>query len=372
MKRNIKRTKVSCVVLVVTLILTMFSSIPVMASSVSNSSVTDAYNEDTLREAYVSYTGATVYEVEGNKFCTLTVGDSDNVIFFLPGLGLTSPIIDMKPFASALAQKGYKVIIVEPLGTGMSDITNKKRTVGNITKELHNLIKKMGYKEYSIMGHSISGAYGLYYANKYPKEVKSFISLDGSVPAQIENTLLMEAEKMNLDSIKSLIESGQDIPSEYYLSSIYGYSYTAEEKDFIKQIFINRQINTSLLNEYDELENNLNKCMDFKFPCKYLGFISEQNLIVYPAALEASSIEELMTIITDRLSSYVPSPSIRDLTQDDLANPKGWAALHLNTYDSSNSSNKTYVVPSNHYVHYSQEWPNMVNIIDNWYKQNVH
>ncbi|MNL67233.1 hypothetical protein D3C87_1917980 [compost metagenome] len=79
-----------------------------------------------------------------------------------------------------------------------------------------------------------------------------------------------------------------------------------------------------------------------------------------------------MEIIPQKLAEYVPSPSIRDLTSDDLANPKGWAAIHLQTYNTNDPVNKTYVVPSNHYVHYSQEWPNMITIIDDWYKSNIN
>lgn len=40
-----------------------------------------------------------------------------------------------------------------------------------------------------LMGHSISGLYGLDYVNKYPDEVSAFVGLDSSVPTISEKKI---------------------------------------------------------------------------------------------------------------------------------------------------------------------------------------
>lgn len=375
MKKTTSRILRRVTTLFFALVIMLSVTPPVMASELQSTTkaASTEYNDDTLRAEYLAYTGAKLVDVNGDKFCTLTVGKGNRVIFFLPGFGLTSPVIDLKPFAKALSEKGFKVIIVEPLGTGMSDIPETKRTIEQITEELHGLVQKMGYNEYAIMAHSIGGAYGLYYANRYKSEVNAFISLDASVADQLENTILSQLESMGMEQLISLIDSGQEVPSDYYLSSIYDHNYTAKEESFIRNIFLNRQINASYKSELAELNNNLTKCKGIKFayPCKYLGFLSELNLAVYSATLKMESIEGIDEILAESMSSFAPSPSIRKVTKKDLTDPNGWAAIHIKTYNTDNPANKTYVVPSNHYIHYSQEWPNMVDIIADWYKTSL-
>jgi len=92
-------------------------------------------------------------------------------------------VIDFTQLTEELA-KDYQVVVVEPFGYGQSEDTKKERSVENLTKEIHTALSTLGIKEYHLMGHSISGVYSLEYIKEYPDEVKSFIGIDSSLPAQ--------------------------------------------------------------------------------------------------------------------------------------------------------------------------------------------
>lgn len=121
-------------------------------------------------------------DVDGKKMVVDIAGQEDEpTIVLLPGWGSPSPVLEFKPLATALA-KNYRVITVEPFGYGLSDGTDKERSIENIVQELHECMQKLGCKEYYLMGHSVAGIYELYWANEYPDEVKGFIGIDPSVP----------------------------------------------------------------------------------------------------------------------------------------------------------------------------------------------
>lgn len=61
-------------------------------------------------------------------------GESKTLVF-MPGLGEASQPLTHKNLLDALAKK-YHILVVEPFGYGLSDVSNEERTVENITEEL--------------------------------------------------------------------------------------------------------------------------------------------------------------------------------------------------------------------------------------------
>ena len=111
------------------------------------------------------------------------VGKGQDTIVLLPGQGTASPYLDFKPMVSEL-KKNYRVVVVEPFGYGLSSQTNRKRSVANITEEIHEIVKTLGLKKYTLMGHSIAGLYAVNYAQEYADEMNGFIGIDSSVANQ--------------------------------------------------------------------------------------------------------------------------------------------------------------------------------------------
>ncbi|OUM67643.1 hypothetical protein PIROE2DRAFT_4807 [Piromyces sp. E2] len=59
--------------------------------------------------------------------------------------------------------KNFNVVMIEPFGYGLSDITKKERTVDNIATELHTCLNKLDLNRVYLMAHSIGGIYSLAY-----------------------------------------------------------------------------------------------------------------------------------------------------------------------------------------------------------------
>ncbi len=126
-------------------------------------------------------------EVYNNEYISaIKMGEGKYTVVFLPGMGTSSPYYDYYNLAS-LVKKYASVLIVEPLGYGFSDDTDKERNLNNYEYELNKVLDYYNIKENIILlGHSYSGIQNLNYANKH-SEVKALICLDCTTAYQIES-----------------------------------------------------------------------------------------------------------------------------------------------------------------------------------------
>ncbi|MBP6686027.1 MAG: alpha/beta hydrolase [Leucobacter sp.] len=122
-------------------------------------------------------------EVDGKRMNIAVFGEGDETIVLTPGAGTASPVADFAPVIAGL-EDDYRIIAVEPFGYGLSDQADTPRTTDNIVREIHEAVSSVGVEEYILMGHSITGIYGMRYANTYPDEVTAFVGIDTSVPEQ--------------------------------------------------------------------------------------------------------------------------------------------------------------------------------------------
>ncbi|MCD2109290.1 alpha/beta hydrolase [Rhodococcus erythropolis] len=121
--------------------------------------------------------------VDGKMMNVVVSGQGSETIVLLPGLGTAAPGLDYQPLITALSSQ-YKVVAVEPFGTGLSDQTDAARSSANIVREVHEALQYLGIDRYVLMGHSIAGIYALTYAAEYPDELVAFVGIDSSVPGQ--------------------------------------------------------------------------------------------------------------------------------------------------------------------------------------------
>lgn len=113
-------------------------------------------------------------------------GDKGPTLVMLTGLGTAAPGLDFAPLMRKL--DGYQSIVVEPFGYGYSDLNARPRTIENITEEIHEVLAKLNVdKPYTLVPHSVSGFYAMYYANKYAEEVSAVVGIDPTVPS-VEGT----------------------------------------------------------------------------------------------------------------------------------------------------------------------------------------
>jgi pimeloyl-ACP methyl ester carboxylesterase len=121
--------------------------------------------------------------VDGKNMNVLIQGEGEETVVLLPGYGTAAPALDFEMLVKELSPY-YKVIVIEPFGYGLSDVTEKERILENMVNEIHEALQSLNIDRYILMGHSISGIYGLDYVNKYENEVSAFVGIDSSVPTQ--------------------------------------------------------------------------------------------------------------------------------------------------------------------------------------------
>lgn len=207
--------------------------------------------------------------VNGKNISIQLLGEGEHLIVLLHGAGVLSPILEFKALSNLLA-KNYKVLVIENFGYGFSDCTTKERTIENIVDELHQVISSIGYKQYILMGHSISGIYSLYYSNQYPHEVLAFVGIDCSVPKQID---VLNTQKINLIAIqftRFLMKHGLLKLTTYthssYLPPIEGVYWSDDEIQIFKRLYLENNSNDTVLNEVQNLTKNFKMSYHLKFP----------------------------------------------------------------------------------------------------------
>ncbi|MEK5397237.1 alpha/beta fold hydrolase [Paenibacillus sp. FSL K6-2859] len=198
--------------------------------------------------------------VDGKNMNVMIQGQGEETVVLLPGFGTAAPGIDFKPLVDELSPF-YKVVVIEPFGYGLSDITEKERTVDNIVSELHEALQQLKIDRYILMGHSISGIYGLDYVNKYKNEVSAFVGIDSSVPAQGAGETLPTA------ALKSLKQSGffrllVKIDPNQILSP----NVDDKTKEQNRMITLKNMMNPNIINEAEHFPSNFKATETLKFP----------------------------------------------------------------------------------------------------------
>jgi len=199
--------------------------------------------------------------VDGKQMNVLIQGDGKETIVLLPGYGTASPVLDFKPLVDELSPY-YRVVVIEPFGYGLSDDTDKVRTSQNIVDEIHECLQKLNIKKYTLMGHSISGIYGLEYVNQYEKEVQAFVGIDTSVPKQ-------ETDELPVSSLQLLHQSGfyrlivKMNPDQLVMPKV-----DDQTKAQIKMLTFRNFLDESQASEAENFRNNFKNAQRLHFPKK--------------------------------------------------------------------------------------------------------
>lgn len=190
-------------------------------------------------------------EVQGKKMNLLVVGEGKGkeTIVWIPGYGDIAPGLSYTKMLEELAPN-YRVIVVEPFGYGLSDVTDAPRTLENITEEIHEAIHQVeDLDQYILMGHSISGIYGMKYISSYPEEVTAFIGLDSSTPNMLDGMqMVVDQSEEDADFIPQIPEVSEEINQEY------------------QKIYKKNSGNKNLADESDRMNENFEKSKQHAFP----------------------------------------------------------------------------------------------------------
>ncbi|MGG7509690.1 alpha/beta fold hydrolase [Plantibacter sp. YIM 135249] len=199
--------------------------------------------------------------VDGKEMNVVVSGEGDTTIVLLPGLGTAAPGLDFQPLIKQL-DPDYRVVAVEPFGTGLSDQTDTPRTAENITREVHEALHHLGIDRYVLMGHSIAGIYALTYSAAYADELIAFVGIDSSVPGQPGSDEAIPTETMvalNDLGITRLLRTL--VPDPYD-----GLPYDQLDKDRMNQLTAKNSAAPTLVNEMDNTPANFASVSGATFP----------------------------------------------------------------------------------------------------------
>lgn len=194
-------------------------------------------------------------EVNKHSMHVYSEGRGENTFVFLSGGGTSSPVFDFKSLYSLLSENN-KIVVVEKLGYGFSDIADVDRGIHAILKDTREALFRAGHQPpFILVPHSMSGLEALNWAQLYPNEVKGIIGLDMAVPASYAdydiNRPLLQVTKLAADNgITRLIPGIQNSDAIRYGT------LTEEEKDLARVVFYRRTATTTMLNEVDEVKRN--------------------------------------------------------------------------------------------------------------------
>ncbi|MDZ5000343.1 alpha/beta hydrolase, partial [Clostridium perfringens] len=180
---------------------TKFSIIAAIALFIIFISVSVINNKIQLKkESKILNPPGKLVEVNNKNIHVYSEGVGDLTCVFMSGLGNVAPEIDLKPLYKEMSNE-YRIAIVDRSGYGFSESSNSPRDIDTILDETRKSLTLAGEKPpYVLFPHSISGLEAIYWAQKYPSEVKAIIGLDIGFP----EGYLMESERMksNLSIMK--------------------------------------------------------------------------------------------------------------------------------------------------------------------------
>jgi len=199
-----------------------------------------------------------IVEVDHNKMNVYTEGDGEDTYVFMAGSGVAAPIYEMKGLYSKFSHE-HKIAVVERAGYGYSDVSNDERDIDTILAQTREALLQSGNKPpYILVPHSISGVEAIYWAQKYPAEIKGIIALDISLPSQYIEHKKGVVDSWTVRGMNLLTDMGLHrlAPSKVYNPEVIKQNFlTDEEKEIYKALsfkqFLNNDMKNELLHVYD-------------------------------------------------------------------------------------------------------------------------
>jgi len=199
--------------------------------------------------------------VGGRSMNVVVSGDHAETIVLLPGLGTAAPGLDFVPLIDLLDDT-YRVVAVEPFGTGLSDQTDVPRTAANIALEVHTALEYLGVDRYALMGHSISGIYALTYVEAYRDEVTAFVGIDSSVPDQPGGDEPIATDSLALLNTLGLTRALRALAPDPYE----GLPYGANEREQMRLLTNANSAAPTVLDEMAHASTNFADASGRRFP----------------------------------------------------------------------------------------------------------
>ncbi len=217
------------------------------------------------KEAALLKGKGTVVDVDGKKMNVYQEGSGKDTFVFMSGSGIAAPAYEMKGLYSKFSKEN-KIAVVDRAGYGYSEVSHDDRDIDTVLEQTRKALMKSGNKPpYILMPHSISGIEAMYWAQKYPKEIKAIIAMDIGLPQQYVTYKLSGVDRLKVRGFHLLTSIGfhRFMPSAVYNPEVIRQSFlTDEEKEIYKAInfkqFFNADMEHELLQSYQNGSKSVN------------------------------------------------------------------------------------------------------------------
>lgn len=194
-------------------------------------------------------------EVGGHRMSIYSEGQGNKTLVFMSGGGTCSPILDFKSLYSTLSDS-CKIVVVEKLGYGFSDVVNTERSIASILSDTRAALTKAGISgPYVLCPHSMSGIEALYWAQQHPEEVEAIIGLDMAVP-QAYGDYQISMPMLRLSQLAARLGIARLLPGIAESDAIKYGTLSDAEKDIYRAVFYARTATVTMLNEVQSIKEN--------------------------------------------------------------------------------------------------------------------
>ncbi|WP_246317309.1 alpha/beta fold hydrolase [Paenibacillus agri] len=187
-------------------------------------------------------------------------GSGEDTYVFMAGSGTASPMYELKGLYSKFSAD-HKIAVIEKAGYGYSEIAGDDRDLDKILEESREALHRSGSKPpYILVPHSLSGLEAIYWAQKYPDEIKAIIGLDIGLPE--------EYVEYPLGRLDKLFMRGMNVMTRLGFQKFKAISY--------KQVF-NEDMMRELLNAATNAGRSLKLPLPKGTPILFLSAYTEEN-----------------------------------------------------------------------------------------------
>ena len=216
-------------------------------------------------------------------------GQGDITLVFMAGHGTSSPTLDFKPLWTRMSDE-YRIVVVERAGYGWSETSSSSRDIDTMLEETKKALKLSGENgPYVLIPHSMSGLEAIYWAQKYPNEVKAIIGLDPGIPDIYEESSKLLSQNIRLSVMYFISKVGLSRimdrkELEKNLPLVRSKELSREDKDSVAAIFHKGSITKNMLNEIDCILENAKKVKANLVPSNtpMYFFISDGSEVIFP------------------------------------------------------------------------------------------
>ena len=194
-------------------------------------------------------------EINGHRLHIYAEGPINNrpALVFMSGGATPAPVYDFKPLYSLFTDE-YRIIVIERIGYGYSDIADTERDIGTILEETRGALQSVREKgPFVLFPHSISGLEALSWLSKYPVEIAAIIGLDMGFP---EYYIQRKTPPLNIDQMLMKYLAMLGIQRLYYPKQADSSYFTEDEYKQMKDLTYRNFMNTSVLNELKSIYSN--------------------------------------------------------------------------------------------------------------------